>query len=197
MDKRTKMKSVVVFCGANTGARAIYAEAAAETGRTLARRKIQIVYGAGKVGLMGVLADAALQAGGEVVGVIPFFLRKKEVCHEELTKLYVVDSMHERKIKMAQLSEAVIVLPGGYGTLDELFEMLTLAQLGQGAHPIGFLNVNGFFNLLIQQLDLMVAEGFLKASHRQLALVADTLPELLESLEQYQAPPSEGKWIKL
>lgn len=191
------MKSAVVFCGANTGSNPIYSDAAAEMGRLLAQRNIQIVYGAGKVGLMGVLANSALEAGGEVIGVIPFFLRKKEVCHEALSKLYVVDSMHERKIKMAQLSDAVIVLPGGYGTMDEVFEMLTLAQLGQGAHPIGFLNINGFFNPLIQQLELMVAEGFLKPTHRKLALVAQTIPELLDKLEQYETPSREGKWIKL
>ena len=191
------MKSAVVFCGANTGSNPIYSDAAAEMGRLLAQRNIQIVYGAGKVGLMGILADAALGSGGEVIGVIPFFLRKKEVCHEALSKLYVVDSMHERKIKMAQLSDAVIVLPGGYGTMYEVFEMLTLAQLGQGAHPIGFLNINGFFNPLIQQLELMVAEGFLKPTHRKLALVAQTIPELLDKLEQYETPSREGKWIKL
>lgn len=191
------MKSAVVFCGANTGSNPIYSDAAAEMGRLLVQRNIQIVYGAGKVGLMGVLANSALEAGGEVIGVIPFFLRKKEVCHEALSKLYVVDSMHERKIKMAQLSDAVIVLPGGYGTMDEVFEMLTLAQLGQGAHPIGFLNINGFFNPLIQQLELMVAEGFLKPTHRKLALVAQTIPELLDKLEQYETPSREGKWIKL
>ena len=191
------MKSAVVFCGANTGSNPIYSDAAAEMGRLLVQRNIQIVYGAGKVGLMGVLANSALEAGGEVIGVIPFFLRKKEVCHEALSKLYVVDSMHERKIKMAQLSDAVIVLPGGYGTMYEVFEMLTLAQLGQGAHPIGFLNINGFFNPLIQQLELMVAEGFLKPTHRKLALVAQTIPELLDKLEQYETPSREGKWIKL
>ena len=191
------MQSIVVFCGANTGSDPLYAQVAAELGQALAQRNIQLVYGAGKVGLMGVLAEAALQAGGEVTGVIPFFLRKKEVCHEGLTKLYVVDSMHERKIRMAQLSEAVIVLPGGYGTLDEAFEMLTLAQLGQGQHPIGILNVNGFYDALISQLDHMAAEGFLKPAHRKLLLIAGSIPELLDALESYEAPPKEGKWIKL
>ena len=191
------MQSAVVFCGANTGANALYSEVAAELGQAMAQRDIQVVYGAGKVGLMGVLADAALQAGGEVIGVIPFFLRKKEICHEELSNLYVVDSMHERKIKMAQLSDAVIVLPGGYGTMDEVFEMLTLAQLGQGQHPVGILNINGFYNALIAQLDHMAAEGFLKPAHRELLIVADTIGELLDRLEGYQAPPKEGKWIKL
>jgi len=168
-----------------------------EMGQALAHRNIQIIYGAGKVGLMGVLAEAALRAGGEVIGVIPFFLRKKEVCHEGLSKLYVVDSMHERKIKMAQLSEAAIVLPGGYGTLDEVFEILTLAQLGQGQHPVGILNINGFYDALITQLDHMRAEGFLKPAHRDLLIVADTVPSLLDKLERYEAPPREGKWIKL
>lgn len=191
------MQSAVVFCGANTGANPIYTEAAVEMGRALAQRNIRIIYGAGKVGLMGVLAEAALRAGGEVIGVIPFFLRKKEVCHEGLSKLYVVDSMHERKIKMAQLSEAAIVLPGGYGTLDEVFEILTLAQLGQGRHPAGILNINGFYDALIAQLDHMRAEGFLKPAHRELLIVADTVSSLLDKLEGYEAPPGEGKWIKL
>ncbi|MCB0568445.1 MAG: TIGR00730 family Rossman fold protein [Phaeodactylibacter sp.] len=191
------MKSVAIFCGANTGNNPLYAETAAELGRVLATQQVRAVYGAGKVGLMGVMANAALQAGGEVWGVIPFFLRKKEVCHEELTKLFVVDSMHERKIKMAQLSDAVIVLPGGYGTLDEAFEMLTLAQLGQGTHPIGFLNVNNFFGPLLDQLEQMQAEGFLKPAHRKLAMFADNIPELLNKLEHYEVPPTEGKWIKL
>ena len=146
---------------------------------------------------MGEVAEGALQAGGEVIGVIPFFLRKAEVCHEGLSHLYVVDSMHERKIKMAQLSDTVIVLPGGYGTLDEVFEMLTLAQLGQGAHPICFLNLNGYFDLLLQQLDRMEQEGFLKPIHRQLSLTASSLPEMFQKLEAYEAPPKEGKWIKL
>jgi uncharacterized protein (TIGR00730 family) len=191
------MQSAVVFCGANVGSNPLYTAITAELGRALAEQRIHLVYGAGKVGLMGILADATLQAGGEVTGVIPFFLRKKEVCHEGLTKLYVVDSMHERKIKMAQLSDAVIVLPGGYGTLDEVFEMLTLAQLGQGQHPVGVLNVNGFFTPLIEQLDLMAAEGFLKPAHRQLMMVAKSVPELLKLLQDYQAPPQQGKWIKL
>lgn len=191
------MKSALVFCGANTGNHPLYAETAREVGQQLAQRDIRLIYGAGKVGLMGEVAEGALQVGGEVIGVIPFFLRKAEVCHEGLSHLYVVDSMHERKIKMAQLSDAVIVLPGGYGTMDEVFEMLTLAQVGQGQHPVCFLNVNGYFDLLLKQLDHMEAEGFLKPVHRQLTMTASSLPELFEKLEQYEAPPKEGKWIKL
>lgn len=191
------MQSALVFCGANSGNNPIYAETARATGKMLAEKGVRLVYGAGKVGLMGEVAEGALQAGGEVIGVIPFFLRKAEVCHEGLSHLYVVDSMHERKIKMAQLSDTVIVLPGGYGTLDEVFEMLTLAQLGQGAHPICFLNLNGYFDLLLQQLDRMEQEGFLKPIHRQLSLTASSLPEMFQKLEAYEAPPKEGKWIKL
>ncbi|MBV6654853.1 MAG: TIGR00730 family Rossman fold protein [Mameliella sp.] len=191
------MQSALVFCGANSGNNPIYAETAKATGKMLAEQGVRLVYGAGKVGLMGEVAEGALQAGGEVIGVIPFFLRKAEVCHEGLSHLYVVDSMHERKIKMAQLSDTVIVLPGGYGTLDEVFEMLTLAQLGQGAHPICFLNLNGYFDLLLQQLDRMEQEGFLKPIHRQLSLTASSLPEMFQKLEAYEAPPKEGKWIKL
>ena len=191
------MQSALVFCGANSGNNPIYAETAKATGKMLAEQGVRLVYGAGKVGLMGEVAEGALQAGGEVIGVIPFFLRKAEVCHEGLSHLYVVDSMHERKIKMAQLSDTVIVLPGGYGTLDEVFEMLTLAQLGQGAHPNCFLNLNGYFDLLLQQLDRMEQEGFLKPIHRQLSLTASSLPEMFQKLEAYEAPPKEGKWIKL
>jgi uncharacterized protein (TIGR00730 family) len=191
------MQSALVFCGANTGNKAIYSEITQKLGSALAQRGVKIVYGAGKVGLMGVLAEAALAAGGEVIGVIPFFLQKKEVCHEALSSLYVVDSMHERKVKMAQLSDTVIVLPGGYGTMDELFELLTLVQLGQGTHPVAILNVNDYYTPLLRQLDVMVEEGFLKTSNRQLTIVAHTIPELLEKLDNYEAPKSEGKWIKL
>ena len=191
------MKSALIFCGANSGKRPIYTEVARQLGQTLAQQDITIVYGAGKVGLMGEVAEAALAQGGEVIGVIPFFLRKKEVAHEELTKMYVVDSMHERKIKMAQLSDAVIVLPGGYGTMDELFEMLTLSQIGQGQHPIVLININGFFSPLLAQLDHMVEEGFLKPGHRQLTMVCSNVEEALTILKNYQPPAKEGKWIKL
>lgn len=191
------MKSALIFCGANSGKSPIYTEVARHLGQALAQQHITIVYGAGKVGLMGEVAKAALAQGGEVIGVIPFFLRKKEVAHEELSKMYVVDSMHERKIKMAQLSDAVIVLPGGYGTMDELFEMLTLSQLGQGQHPIVLINTNGFFSPLLAQLDLMVEEDFLKPAHRQLTMVCDNVEEALKLLKDYQPPAKEGKWIKL
>jgi uncharacterized protein (TIGR00730 family) len=191
------MKSALIFCGANSGRSPVYTEVARQLGKTLAQQNITIVYGAGKVGLMGEVAEAALAQGGEVIGVIPFFLRKKEVAHEELTKMYVVDSMHERKIKMAQLSDAVIVLPGGYGTMDELFELLTLSQVGQGQHPIVIVNTNGYFSPLLAQLDLMVAEGFLKPIHRQLTMVCDDVEGAIKLLQDYEPPAKEGKWIKL
>ena len=191
------ISSALVFCGANTGSNPIYTEIARQVGQILAKKNKKIVYGAGKVGLMGIVAEAALQEQGEVIGVIPFFLRKKEVCHESLSQLFVVDSMHERKVKMAQLSDAVIVLPGGYGTMDELFEMLTLAQLGQGQHPVSILNVNGFYDPLIAQLDKMVEEGFLKSTNRIIAMVSNSVEEMIEQLENYIPAPVEGKWIKL
>ncbi len=191
------MNSILVFCGANRGAHPDYAEAAHQLGEKLAQRGYRTVTGAGKVGLMGVVADAALAAGGAVTGVIPFFLRRKEVCHEALTELHIVDSMHERKVKMAELADGVVVLPGGYGTQDELFEMLTLAQLGKYPAPIGILNVRGYYNHLIDQLDHMAKEGFLKPVHRQLLLVAESVEDLLTQMEKFQPTPREGKWLDL
>lgn len=188
------MKSVVVFCGSSKGHHLLYSEKARELGEALVKRKIWMVYGAGNVGLMGVIADAMLAKDGKVIGVIPHFLREKEVCHEGLTELYVVDSMHERKVKMAELSEGVIVMPGGYGTLDELFEMLTLVQLGQDDQPIGILNVNGFFTPLLNQLDHMMAEGFLKSFHRELILVSEEVEDLIDQMSNYEGKPVTGKW---
>lgn len=146
---------------------------------------------------MGELADAALEAGGHIEGVIPYFLKEKEVCHEGLTKVHIVDSMHERKVEMAKLSDAVLVLPGGYGTLDELFEMLTLAQLGQARHPIGIVNVQGYYDHLIAHLYHMQREGFLRTEHRKLLLADDNLEELLNRMEQYQMPAPKGKWLDI
>ena len=189
------MKSILVFCGSNKGAHPIYEETARQVGRTLARRDIRLVYGAGNVGLMGVMADAALSDDGYVVGVIPYFLKEKEVCHHDLTELHVVDSMHERKIMMAKLSDAVLVLPGGYGTLDELFEMLTLVQLGQVQQPIGVLNINGYYDHLIAHLYHMRREGFLREEHHRLVLVDHELDALLQAMADFQATPAAGKWL--
>lgn len=191
------MKSILVFCGANKGNTSLYSKIAQQTGATLAERGYRIVYGAGNIGLMGEVADAALAKEGYVTGVIPYFLQEKEVCHEGLSELHVVDSMHERKVRMAKLSDGVLVLPGGYGTLDELFEMLTLVQLGQARHPIGILNVNGFYDHLIAHLYHMQREGFLRNEHREMLLSDDNLEDLLKRMEAFKMPATKGKWLDL
>ncbi len=187
------MESVLVFCGSSTGKLPIYAEAAQHLGETLAERGLTTVYGAGNIGLMGILADAALEKGGKVVGVIPHFLKEKEVCHEQLSELYLVDTMDERKKKMAELSDAVITLPGGFGTLDELFEMATLVQLGQDRQPIGILNVNEYFDPLLQQIDRMIQDGFVKEAQRDLIIIDSDASRLLDRLAAHQVERVE-KW---
>lgn len=189
------MKSVLVFCGSNKGNHPVYETTAIKLGQTLAQGGIRIIYGGGNVGLMGVLADAALAEGGAVTGVIPHFLRTREVCHEGLTELVVVQSMAERKWVMAELADSVIPLPGGYGTLDELFEMLTLVQLSQAAHPIGLLNVEGFFDPLLAQLDRMCAAHFLKATHRQMLLAAPHIEGLLFKMKNFTPSTDTSKWL--
>lgn len=187
------MKSILVFCGSNKGNNPAYETAAYELGKTLAQRGMRLIYGAGNVGLMGILADSALEHGGEVTGVIPYFLREKEVCHLGLTELVIVQSMAERKLAMAERADAVITLPGGYGTLDELFEMLTLVQLSQANHPIGILNINGFFDPLIAQLNRMNEDKFLKDIHRNVLLSADNIEDLLAKMEQFEPIGTAGK----
>ena len=176
--------AISVFCGSSAGNDSAYTAAAAALGTLLGERKIKLVYGAGNVGLMGVLADAALAAGGAVLGVIPQFLVDYEVCHDGLTELVITETMHERKRIMAAHSEAVIVLPGGFGTLDEYFEMLTWRQLRLHAQPIGILNVRGYYDHLLAHADRMIAEGFVRAEHRALTHVSDSPATLLELLSQ-------------
>ena len=159
------MKAVCVYCGSSTGARSAYSERAALLGTRLAREGLSLVYGGGNVGLMGIAADAALAAGGEVIGVIPEQLVGWEVAHRGLTRLEVVATMHERKARMFDLSDAFVALPGGFGTLDEMFEMLTWRQLGLGDKPCAFLDVDGYYAPLMAMLDRMLAEGFLRAEH--------------------------------
>lgn len=190
----SRLRSVCLFCGSAVGSRPEYARAATDFGALLAQRGLRLIYGGGCVGLMGVAADAALRAGGEVVGVIPEFLRTKELCHEGLTELIVVDTMHARKARMAELAEAFVALPGGFGTLDELCEILTWAQLGLHRRPIGLLNVGGYFDGLIAQLDRAVAEGFCRAEHRDWLLAAADVAELLRRLEAFE-PPRARKWL--
>ena len=160
------MKSVCVYCGSSIGARPVYAQRAAALGTRLADEGLALVYGGGNVGLMGVVADAALAAGGEVIGVIPEQLVGWEVAHEGLTRLEIVATMHERKARMFDLSDAFVALPGGFGTLDEMFEMLTWRQLGLGDKPCAFLDVDGYFAPLMAMLDRMLQEGFLRGEHR-------------------------------
>jgi uncharacterized protein (TIGR00730 family) len=182
------MKRVCVFCGSNSGANPAYAQAAAELGRLLAGQGRTLVYGGGNVGLMGVVADAALAAGGKVIGIIPEAMLKWEVGHADLTELKVVASMHERKAAMADLADGFIALPGGIGTLEELFEIWTWGQLGLHAKPLGLLDVAGYFERLHAFLDHMAAEGFVKARHRAMAAVHYDPATLLDLLESYQPP---------
>jgi uncharacterized protein (TIGR00730 family) len=184
-----------MFCGSSVGGRPEYAAAARRVGELIAGRGLGLVYGGGNIGLMGVLADAALRAGGEVVGVIPAALQAKELAHAGLTELFVVGTMHERKAKMADLSDAFAALPGGYGTLDELFEILTWAQLGIHTKPVGLLDLGGFFAPLLAALDHMVGERFVRPRHRALVRVADTPEGLLDALLNAPSPAPAEKWI--
>jgi hypothetical protein len=186
------MQRLCVFCGSSTGHDPAYAAFAAEVGRALAGRGIGIVYGGGRVGLMGRLADAALAAGGEVIGVIPQALLDREVGHRGLTQLRVVDSMHSRKALMSELSDGFVALPGGVGTLEELFEVWTWAQLGIHSKPCGLLDVDGFFAPLVGFLDGLVEKGFIHSKYRAILAVASTPQELLERFAAYE-PPAE-KW---
>jgi uncharacterized protein (TIGR00730 family) len=188
------MRRVCVFTGSSSGGRPEYRKAAATLGRLLAGRGIGVVYGGARVGLMGVLADAALAAGGEVVGVIPAGLVAKEIAHAGLTDLRIVGSMHERKALMSDLADAFIALPGGWGTLEEFFEVLTWAQLGLHRKPCGLLNAHGYFDTLLAFLDHTVGEGFVRPENRGLIAVAATPGELLERLAAVTPPPVE-KWL--
>lgn len=188
------MHRVCVFCGSNTGSRPAYREAALQLGAALARRGIGLVYGGGAVGLMGALADAVLAAGGEVVGVIPEALVAAEVAHRGLTERRVVSSMHERKAAMADLADAFIALPGGFGTLEEFCEVLTWAQLGLHQKPCGLLNVQGYFEHFLAMLDHAVTERFARPEHRALVLEAKDPEALLNMLRSYR-PQSLHKWI--
>jgi len=188
------MKSIAVFCGSSSGKNKIYREHAAATGRFLAEQGIDLVFGGGKVGLMGTLADAALAAGGRVTGVIPGFLQTKEVAHEQLTDLIVVKTMHQRKALIHEMSDGFIALPGGYGTLEELFEILTWGQLGLHPKPVGMLNTGGFFEHILSSLDHMVQEGFVHEINRKMVLCDHRPEDLLKQMLAYQAP-TVPKWL--
>jgi uncharacterized protein (TIGR00730 family) len=184
----TMLRRVCVFCGSSLGTNDVYREVAQTVGRLLCRRDLELVYGGGNVGLMGAVADACLEEGGRVIGVIPEALKKKEVAHTGLTELRVVGSMHARKALMADLADAFIALPGGYGTWDEFCEILTWSQLGIQRKACALLNVNGYYDPLLAMADRAVSEGFLKDVHRALLLSDDDPARLLDRLNSYSAP---------
>ncbi len=188
------MKSISVFCGSSSGTNGIYAQQAELLGKILAKKDIQAHFGGGKVGLMGILANAVLAAGGQVTGVIPNFLHTREVAHDGLTEMICVETMHERKALINEMSDGAIALPGGFGTLDELFEMLTWGQLGLHTKPVGLLNVNGYYNSIITAIGTMVHEGFVKEINREMVLVSEDIHELISKMMAYQAP-EVPKWI--
>jgi len=188
------MKNITVFCGSSFGSDEKYKEQATLLGQTLAKQNIQLIYGGANVGLMGAVADGVLSEGGKAIGVLPHFLQSKEIAHAHLTELILVESMHERKTKMNDLCDSVIALPGGFGTLEELFEMITWAQLGLHKKPIAILNIDGFYDDLIKLVQTMVDKGFLKQINQEMLLVSDDIDELLEKMRNYEAP-NVGKWI--
>ena len=194
------MKRICVFCGSNAGHNPLYRDEAERLGRLLAARGIELVYGAGNIGLMGAVADACLAAGGTVIGIIPEALMGKEVAgravdHRSLTRIEVVDSMHTRKARMAELSDGFIALPGGFGTFEEFCEILTWGQLGFHAKPMGLLNVNGFYDPLLAMFDRAVEDGFLRAQNRAMALADTNIEQLLDAMAAYR-PESVSKWLK-
>jgi len=189
------MKRICVYCGSNPGASPAYTAAAAALGRELARRGLGLVYGGASVGVMGAVADAVLAEGGAVIGVIPHFFAGKEVAHQGLDELLVVDSMHERKALMAERSDGFIALPGGWGTLEEIFEVLTWAQLGLHEKPCGLLNVGGYFDDLDRFLERAVAEAFVRPEYRPMIMLDDAADRLLDRFAAYRAPRVK-KWIR-
>ncbi|MDQ3946208.1 MAG: TIGR00730 family Rossman fold protein [Actinomycetota bacterium] len=188
------MRRVCVFCGSSPGERPGYAEAARAMGQAVAGQGIGLVYGGGRVGLMGVLADAALEAGGEVIGVIPEHMTSREIAHYDLSDLRVVGSMHERKALMYELADGFVALPGGLGTLEELFEILTWCQLGVQVKPSGLLDADGFFSRLVDFLDHVTSEGFIKEVHRRLVVVDEEPERLLDEMRAFEPPPLP-RWL--
>lgn len=182
------MKKVAVFCGSSVGFNEIYKNEAIKLGKFFTENNISMVYGGGKIGMMGVIADSMLKMDGEVIGVIPGLLRHEEVAHNQISEMIVTKTMSERKIVISKLVDGYIALPGGFGTLDEIFEALTLNQLGIEQKPVGVLNTNGFFNPLIQQLDIMVKEGYLKESNKEMLIISETVEGLISKMKNYKIP---------
>ena len=190
------LASACLFCGANVGTRAAYGAAARGVGELLARNRVALVYGGGSVGLMNESANAALAQGGDVIGVITRELMEREVGHAGLTKLHVVETMHDRKLMMAQLADAFIALPGGYGTFDELCEMLTWNQLGIHVKPVVLVNIDGFFDGFLAQLDRAVADRLLTPANRSMLCVVDDVADALDAARRWQPPPAAPKWYR-
>ena len=187
----TAIKIIAVFFGSSEGYNESYRNTAYDLGAVLASRGISLIYGGGKIGLMGAVAEGVLQNGGSVTGVIPNFLQTKEIAHEGITQLILTENMHDRKLKMHELSDGVITLPGGWGTMDELFEILTWGQLGLHKKPVGLLNINGYFDSLKVLMNNMVQEGFLNECTHDILLVSEDIDELLDMMMNYEAPPVE------
>lgn len=190
------MKRITVFCGSSFGTEELFEKQAYLLGKKFAEKNIGLIYGGANVGLMGAVADGVIENGGEAIGVLPHFLKNKEIAHQNLTELILVETMHERKTKMNDLCDGVIALPGGFGTLEEFFEMLTWAQLGLHKKPIGILNVNGFYDSLIEFVRTMVVKGFLKEINEKMILVSDDIEKLLDLMENYEAQVLENGLIK-
>lgn len=189
------MRSICVFCGANYNGDPLLKQTVEQLAEVMVARNISLVYGGGHVGVMGLIADAVLSRGGTAIGVIPQFLMDKEVGHKGLTEMHVVENMHQRKQLMNDLCDGIIMLPGGFGTLEEFFEVLTWLQLGLHNHPIGVLNVNGFYDFLLKQMDVMVEQRFLKPANRQLVLTSTDPIELVSLMENIDIKPDEV-WFK-
>ncbi len=188
------MKRICIFCGSSQGKDNSYGTAANELGRHFAKNDIELIFGGGRVGLMGIIANAVINAGGKTTGIIPKRIVDMEIAHNGLTQLHIVDTMHERKALMAQLSDGFIAMPGGFGTLDELSEVLTYNQLRYYDKPVGIFNVNGYFDGLLSFLDHCMHEGFVRPEHRHNILVSDNAEELIEMMKDYE-PVTVDKWI--
>ena len=187
------MQSIVVYCGSSFGNKPVYSESAYELGVVLAKNNIKLIYGGGNMGLMGRVSDGVMENNGLAIGIITNFIAKLEVAQKTLTELHFVETMHERKAKMVSLSDGVIALPGGFGTLDELFEILTWSQLKIFHGPIGLLNINGFYDHLLAHLDKIDEEGFFNVENREILIVADNASELLEKMQAYHLSEKENK----
>ena len=191
-----QIKSIGVFCGSSIGAKEIYSQKAKELGELMVAQKMDLIYGGGDVGLMGVIADAVLEKGGNAIGVIPTDLLNKEVGHSSLTKMHITDNMSDRKNLINKLSDAFIAMPGGFGTLDEVMEVLTYFQLGFSNKPVAFLNIDGFYDPIITLFDNILAEKFMKAEHRNNVIFESEPEALLKAINNFEAQKVDSKWIK-